>query len=108
MIIANGTIEVKEKYPAGIDAETGHPKAGRFSWGTPIPCQYVPISHDKRAVSNGEHYTRASYTVLLEERPLCDLGEQVRLSSMCGHEIGEYSVVSIEWLEAVCQWRVMI
>lgn len=107
MIIQNGTIEIKRKVPRGIDSG-GHPVASNGSWGSPVPCQYIPISHDKRATYNGEHYTLASYTVLVEEQPFCMCGEQIRLTDRCGRVLGEYSVASVEYLEAVCETRITI
>jgi hypothetical protein len=108
MIIANGTIEIKMKRPWGLDEETGHPVARPSSWGCPIPCQIVPIGHDYRTVASGEHYTQESYMVLVEEQPFCLCGEQVRLKDFCGNICIERSVVSVEWLEAVCQTKVTI
>lgn len=66
------------------------------------------MAHNMQAVSNGEHYTLASYMVLVEEQPICICGEQVRLTDLCGHLIGEYSVLSVEWLEAVCETKITI
>lgn len=108
MIIQNGTIEVKQKRGGGVDSETGHPVVKNYTWGRHIPCQYIPISHDKRATYNGEHYTQASYTVLVEEQPFCTTGEQVRLTDEYGRVIGEYPIASIEYLEAVCETKLVI
>lgn len=109
MIIQNGTIEVKAKSGGGIDAETGHPIKATASWWNPLPCQYVPIAHDKQAVTtSGEPYTLATYMVLVEEQPFCITGEQVRLKDMKGGVVGEYSVRSVEYLEAVCETKITI
>ena len=108
MIIQNGTIEVKVKCGGGIDAETGHPVASSHTWGCPLPCQYVSISQNLRATSNGEHHVAENYMVLVEEQPFCTTGEQVRLKTTYGCIIGEYSVASIEYLEAVCETKLTI
>jgi len=108
MIIQNGTIEVRHKLGGGIDPETGHPVDGERHWGCPLPCQYVPYTHDKRATTNGEHYTLASYMVYVEEQPFCVRGEQVRLRDCRGCVIGEYSVASVDYLTAVCQTRLTV
>ena len=108
MIIQNGTIEVKQKRGGGIDPETGHAVESESPWGCPLPCQYVPLTHDKRAITNGEHYTLATYTVYVEEQPFCVRGEQVRLRDCCGHVIGEYSVASVDYLTAVCETRLIV
>lgn len=106
MIIQNGTIEVKCKSGGGIDAETGFPVKPEFSWGTPIPCQYLINSQNRQGIVNGEHYILAKYTVLIEQQPFC--GEQVRLKDMCGNTVGEYSVISVEPLDAVCEIKILI
>lgn len=106
MIIQNGTIEVKTKTGGGINANTGHPVKPVESWGTPIPCQYIPNSHNKLGRANGEHYTIATYTVLIEEQPFS--GEELRLKDMAGNEVGQYSIISVEPLEAVCEIRILI
>ena len=108
MIIQNGTIEFKLKHPVGVDAATGHPVAPKSSWSCPVPCQYLPVSHNKQAVASGEHYTKETYTVLVEEQYYCQCGERIRLKSLCGRVMGEYSIVSVEWLEAVCETRITI
>ena len=107
MIIANGTIEVKRKTAGGIDPETGFPIApSQVSWDEPIDCQYSANKYDNLGRSNGEHFTVASYSVLIEERPFT--AEQVRLKDRDGKVLGEFSVIQIEPLEAVCELRILI
>jgi hypothetical protein len=107
VIIQNGTIEKKGKTGGGIDPETGHPiKPTDVVWGTPIPCQYIPNSHNNLGVSTGQHYTQATYTVLIEEQPFDS--EQIRLKDKEGQIIGEFSVLSVEPLDAVCEVRILI
>lgn len=107
MIIENGTIEVKVKTAGGIDIETGHPrKSSNASWGAPIPCQWLPNSHNKQGRIQGEHFTIATYEVLIEEQPF--EGEQVRLKDRAGKQLGEFPVISVEPLEAVCQLRILV
>ena len=107
MIIQNGTIETKTKTGGGIDATTGHPKKPTSSaWSTPIPCQYIPNSHNNLGVSTGQHFTQASYTVLIEEQAFT--AEQIRLKDMAGNTVGEFSVLSVEPLEAVCEIKILI
>jgi len=107
MIIQNGTIEVKVKTAGGIDLETGHPVKSASEWGAPIACQYIPNTHNNlgRTV-NGQHFTQASYTVLIEEQDIT--GEQIRLKDMRGNVVGEFSILSVEPLEAVCETRIMV
>ena len=111
MIIQNGTIELKCKRSGGydgIDPVTGHPVDTLCEcWGEPIPCQYLPTVNLQARDINGEHVTRASYEVLVEERPIC-CSEQVRLRDMAGCVIGEYSVISATPHDAVCEVRILI
>lgn len=106
MIIQNGTIEAKVKSATGIDPATGFPVKAQSAWGSPIPCQYLINSENRRGIVSGEHYILARYTVLIEEQPFC--GEQVRLKDLYGNLIGEFSIISIERLEAVCEIRILI
>lgn len=106
MIIANGHIECKHKTGGGIDPETHYPVIPEVSWGEPIPCQYIPNRHDKLGVSNGEHFTVATYTILIEEQPFT--AEQIRLTDRSGVVLGEFSVRQIEPLDAVCEVRITV
>lgn len=107
MIIVNGTIEAKHKTGGGgLDPVTGYPKKAEASWGEPIPCQYIPNQHNKLGVVNGEHFTIASYTVLIEEQEFN--AEQIRLKDRTGTLLGEFSIMQVEPLEAVCEIRLTI
>lgn len=107
MIIQNGTIEIKVKTGGGINRETGHPvKPSAASWGNPIACQFITNSHNNLGVSTGQHFTQASYTVLIEEQPF--EAEQIRLKDMNGKTLGEFSILSVEPLEAVCEVKILI
>lgn len=106
MIIANGTIEVKSKVGGGLNPETGYPQKAEEQWGEPIPCQYIPTKHNKLGVVEGEHYTVAQYTVLIEEQDFN--AEQIRLKDRAGKDLGEFSIIQVEPLEAVCEIRLLI
>lgn len=103
MIIQNGTIEVKTKSGGGIDPQTGYPVKGNGQWGEPIPCQWLPNRNDRLGRVNGEHFTIASYVVLIDEQPFD--AEQVRLRTLDGQDLGEFSLMYAEPLDAVCQIR---
>jgi hypothetical protein len=110
MIIENGTIEFKTKGAAGqIDAESGYPTAAaEVEWSKPIPCQFTPNNRNNLGRVNGEHFTTASYTVLLEEQPLPD-SEQIRLKDRNGTELGEFSLIAPpEPLDAVCEIKLLV
>ena len=114
MIIQNGTVEIKQKTGGGINSDTGYPnKPGSVSWGEPIPCQY---SANKRQYSankynqlgrvSGEHFTTAQYTVRIEEQPFT--AEQIRLKDLAGKSVGEFSIIQVEPLDAVCELRILV
>ncbi|WP_416995983.1 hypothetical protein [Alistipes putredinis] len=106
MIIQNGTIEVKTKTGGGIDPETGYPVKGEAAWGEPIPCQWIPNRNDMLGRINGEHFIIAHYVVLIEAQPFN--AEQVRLRTLDGRDLGEFSLMYAEPLDAVCQIRLTI
>lgn len=111
MIIPNGTIELKLKVETTpvIDPETGYPsRPQEAQWSDPIPCQFMPNSRNNLGRINGEHFTTASYTVLVEEQPLPDF-EQVRLTDFATGKQREFSLLSPpEQLVAVCQTQIFI
>lgn len=108
MIIENGTIEVKRKTSGGgIDPKTGYPKKpANIDWDTPIPCQYLANKYNNLGRVNGEHFTVAKYSILIEEQPFD--AEQIRLKDRKGSVIGEFSIIQIEPLEAVCEIRILV
>jgi len=106
MIIQNGTIEVKRKCGGGIDPVTGHPVKASASYGPPIPCQIVPNTINLQGRANGEHFTVASYQIYIEEQWFT--GEQLRVTDLTGRVMGEFAVISIEPLKAVCETRILI
>lgn len=109
MIIENGTIEFKEKTPGTIDPETGYPtKATAIGWSKPIPCQFIPNNRTNLGRVNGERFTTATYTVLIEEQSLPS-SEQIRLTERSGKVLGEFSLIAPpEALEAVGEIRILI
>lgn len=109
MIIPNGTIEFKEKAPGGIDPATGYPsKPKTASWSEPIPCQYIPNTRNNLGKVEGERFTTASYTLLLEDQSLPG-SEQLRLTDASGKYLGEFSLISPpEPLAAVCEIKLLV
>lgn len=107
MIIANGTIEIKIKSAGGINPETGYPVASVSSWGEAIPCQYIPTKANLLARSvQGDNYVETHYTILISQSDKIN-AEQIRLSDK-SHVIGEYSIISIEQLDAVLQTKITV
>lgn len=110
MIIANGTIEIKAKAVAGIDPATGYPvKPSSVSWSAPIDCQFTANKYNNLGVSgSGEHFTVANYSILIEEQPLGEF-EQLRLKdSVSGRCLGEFSVIRVVPLPAVCELQILV
>lgn len=107
MIIQNGTIEFKTKTAGGIDPETGYPvKPSSVAWGEPVPCQFKAKKFNQLGIIKGEHFTVASYEILIEEQPVPS--EQLRLKDLSGEEIGTFSIIQAEPLEAVCEVRILV
>lgn len=107
MIIQNGTIEVKQKTGGGINPETGYPnKPSSVSWGDPIPCQYSANKRNNLGKVNGEHFTVAQYEILIEQQPFTV--EQIRLKDLAGDTVGEFSIMQVEPLDAVCELRILV
>lgn len=111
MIIANGTIAVKQKSSGGgIDPATGFPLKPASSWEKPIPCQFkaVKFSYLGRS-AEGSAFTLASYEILIEASDNAPFkGEQIRLVDEYGSALGEFSIVQVEPLRAVCQTKIIV
>lgn len=108
MIIQNGTIEMRVAAQGYIDPETGYPtQAAETPWGEPVPCQYSANKYDRLGKADGEHFTTAQYAILVEEQPV-DEKAQVRLRRADGKTLGEFHIMEIEPLEAVCQLRILV
>lgn len=107
MIIENGTIEFKLKQGGGIDPETGYPIEPAATWGQPIPCQYIPNNNSFQGRANGEHFTVASYQILIDGMYEV-ASEQLRLKDAAGKEIGQFSLISVEPLRAVDEIKIMV
>lgn len=107
MIIPNGTIEIKRKTAGGIDPDTGYAqRSSNVDWEQPIPCQILVNKYNALATSNNEHITSAEYQVLIDEQPF--VGSQVRLTVSEGRVLGEFSIIKIEPLRAVCQLAIYV
>lgn len=109
MIIPNGYIRLKAKTPGTIDPATGYPsKPQGVEWDAPIPCQYLPNSRNNLGKVNGEHFSTATYTILVEEQPLPDT-EQLRLQDAGGKSLGDFSLIAPpETMEAVGQIKILV
>lgn len=106
MIIPNGTIEVQNLAGGGLNPETGFPTTGEASWGEPLPCQFSPVKQDYRATVNGEPAKTLSFSILIEGQSFT--ADRLRLRDREGTDLGEFSVESVEHLEAVFQTRITV
>lgn len=106
MIIPNGTIEFI-KAVGGLD-EGGYPKQTSKSYGCAVPCQYLVNTRNNIGITNGETFTKAAYTILIEPIPCCAMTRQIRLKDRCGREVGEFPVLNAEPLDAVCQIKIIV
>lgn len=87
---------------------TGHPqKAVESAIGEPIPCQYMSSTFDYLAESSGEHYTRKGYTILVENYEEV-ASERLVLTDRNGAEVGRFSIVRVDPLDAVCQIKITV
>ena len=109
MIIENGTIQFKEKIAGTIDPDTGYPyKASSVRWSEPISCQIVPNTSTYLGKTNGERFSTAKYTLLMEEQPL-PASEQLRIIDASGKSLGEFTMLSHpEHLEAVGEIKILV
>lgn len=103
MIIQNGTIEFKTQVEGAIDPETGYrsqPASASWSKALPANIQVVEVNQLAQALG-GEHFTKKSYEVYLEEdTPI--LSERFRLKDITGKVLGEFSISQVVPLEAIC------
>lgn len=108
MIIQNGYIEcIANKLTERINPKTGFPvKAENLEWCEPIPCQWSPIKMNLRNQVKGEHHTDITYQILIEQQPFPY--EQIRLQDISGKSLGQYSIISIEELDAVCEIKIIV
>ncbi|MBO7281018.1 MAG: hypothetical protein J6V00_07645 [Bacteroidaceae bacterium] len=103
MIITNGYILFRKSEAKGLDSD-GYPTSATEEWGEPVECQCLPNT-TLRDKSRNEAYTAHSYTLLVERMDIP--GEVVKLFNERG-EVGQFSILSYEHLDAVQQTRIII
>lgn len=114
MIIPNGTIEFIFDSThfccneGDVLDENGYPIVPDKAYGEAIPCQYLPNGNNLGR-SNGEAFTKIGCTIYIESVRYMELpSERIRLKDRMGKVLGEFSVVSSETLDAVCQTKIVI
>ncbi len=109
MIIQNGYIEAKIKSAGDIDPVTGYPvKSYDESYASAIPCQYIANQYNQLGRSRGGSFTIAQYQILIEQQREPFTAEQIRLTDMSGEIIGDFSVIAVEPIEAVCELKITV
>jgi hypothetical protein len=104
VIIVNGNITAKIKSSGGLDGE-GNPVKTSESWGGPISCRIAMNKRDNLGKQNGNTFTVASYEVLISPQPFT--AERVKLERH-GKDLGEFSVMFTEYLEAVGAIKIVV
>lgn len=108
MIIENGHIHIKAKSEPQVTEDGYYKKPDTEQWLSPIPCQWILTSANNNEMVNGEHYRSASYTILVEMGSGVCSGEQLKLEDLAGNCLGEFSIISVEPLDAVRQLRIRV
>jgi hypothetical protein len=104
MIIENGTITAKVKTGGDLDAD-GYPVKPDETWEQPVPCHVKLNRKNNLGKQNGNTFIIASYEVLIEPQPF--ESERVRLTEH-GRDLGEFSVLWTEYLEAVGALKIVV
>ncbi len=100
MTIENGHIRYVHSSGGGIDGTTGYAVPVTEERGQAIPCQFYARKANALARDNGEAVTEAGWYILTEENSVAK-SERLALFGRDGSEIGVFSVISSEPLEAV-------
>lgn len=109
MIIANGYIRyiiVDEE--GGLDEETGYPIEVSQELSGYVACQFYATNLNYLSKENGEPVTKQVYTVLLEQSSGDILSGRVKLYRSDLTEVGEFPVISVTPLDAVCQYKMTL
>jgi hypothetical protein len=93
MLIVNGTVRARVKTGGGPGAD-----GSDTSWSSPVPCRIVTNKRNDLGRQNGNAFTVASYRILMEPPPF-ETG-RVQLT-LYGQDLGEFSVMYTEYLDAV-------
>jgi hypothetical protein len=104
MVIVNGTITAKVKSGGGLGAD-GYPVEPSESWQQPLPCRIVTNKKNDLGKQNGNTFTIASYEVFIEARSF--QAGRVKLTEY-GRDLGEFSVLWAEYLDAVGLTKIVV
>ena len=105
-LFSNGTLQFKQKTGGGIDPTTGYPVQATSTWGEAVPCSWNTVSLNLLATTNNEHYKDAQYSLFIEGNNLPS--EQLKLSDNNGNVLGEFSIISYEYLDTKSVTRIIV
>jgi len=105
MIIVNGVIQRKVQTGGGIDTN-GNPARPSFVWDNPVECHIKVNKRDNLGKQNGNTFTVASYEIIIE--PQAFDADVIKITDKSGTDLGEFSVISIEHLEAVETVKILV
>lgn len=109
MIIANGFIQFVHTEGGGRNPQTGYLEKPSEVLGERIPCQRVLSRMNRLARAGTEPTESISYTIYIDSlHGTVPKGASLVLSDKNGDEIGRFSIISEEYLDAVGQIRLIV
>ena len=109
MIIPNGHIEIRKVVGDDINPQDGFLTPAQGVWSERIACQYTPQSYRHASVVGGEHYTQASYDILVDALNVEGVKPTtIRLTDENGNAIGVFSIISIRHLKGVRAYKIRV
>ncbi len=109
MIIPNGYIQyVLTENEGGIDANTGYAIENSSTLSQYVPVQFNPLRFNYLSKENGEPVTKQGYAIFIEYSSGAVQSERIHLYRSDMTEVGEFSVISITPLDAVCQYKLTV
>lgn len=110
MIITNGYIKIGYNRGDGIDEETGHAVEVSECWGKPVECQFIPkvVECTNLGKSNGEAVKMSKYQILVDENKWKWDSEVICLMDISKRIIGEFSIIWVQHLKAVCETSILV
>lgn len=101
----NGTLQYLTTIPASKN-EYGEPIPAQSSFSEPIRCSVKTNSDNRKGMYEDGVFRQASFTVLLESRPLEEFN-RIKLTRD-GEYLGEYQVMSREQLKSVGRISILV
>lgn len=106
MIIENGYIKFKKVVDGGIDYTTGHMADSVIELSEAIPCQYRTNKLNYQGINDGNKFTIASYTILIEEMEITD--ETFVQLYVSDELLGEFPISKIIHLDRIGLIQILV